>query len=139
MESWKKVWRDGFAPQLSNEGLEALRTALMVDDPRLIQRATTSPPPLQYVMDWPCEAACPIGFCGWEGDGFLTVADVEEEFARLCFQADEVLGEPAACRYFLSWADETPRDEMRRELLSEVNLILNERSQANGVETAKSA
>jgi hypothetical protein len=124
MESWRKVWRDGFAPQLSTTGLEALRKALRDDDPRLIQGATTSPPPLQCVQDWPVDACCVLGYCSWQGEELETVAEVEEDFARLCFEADQVLGEPAACRYFLNWYDETPRDEMRRELLTEVELVL---------------
>lgn len=127
MESWRKVWRDGLASQLSTAGLEALRKALVEDDSRLIQGATTSPPPLQCVQDWPVESCCVLGFCGWKGDGFETVAEVEEEFARICFEADQVLGEPAACRWFLNWYDDTPRDEMRRELIAEVNLVLRER------------
>lgn len=127
MESWRKVWRDAFAPQLSTAGLESLRTALHDDDARLIQGATTSPPPLQCVQDWPVEACCVLGFCGWQGEDLQTVAEVEEDFARLCYEADQVLGEPAACRYFLNWYDETPRDEMRRELLAEVELVLAER------------
>jgi hypothetical protein len=68
-----------------------------------------------------------LGFCSWQGEEAQTVAEVEEDFARLCFEADQVLGEPAACRYFLNWYDETPRDEMRRELLAEVELVLAER------------
>ena len=35
METWRKVWRDGFAPVLSTNGLQALRTALLRDDPAL--------------------------------------------------------------------------------------------------------
>ena len=124
MESWRKVWRDGVEPLLSTEGLEALRQALRSDDPRLVQGATTTPPPLQCVQDWPVEAACGLGYCGWQGDGLETVAEVEEFFARACFEADQRLGEPAACRNFLNWYDETPRDEMRRLLLAEVNRSL---------------
>ena len=127
MESWRKVWRDGLAPLLSTEGLEALRRALESDDARLLQGATTTPPPLQCVQDWPVEAACGVGFCGWQGDGLETVAEVEEFFARACFEADQRLGEPAACRWFLNWFDETPRDEMRRLLLGEVNRTLAQR------------
>jgi hypothetical protein len=124
MESWRNVWREGFAPQLSPAGLEALRKALTSDDARLIQGATTTPPPLQCVQDWPVEAACVLGYCGWQGDGLESVAEVEEFFARLCYQADQRLGEPAACRWFLNWYDETPRAEMRRSLLAEVNRSL---------------
>lgn len=124
----RKVWREGFAPQLSTVGLEALRTALECDDQRLIQQATTNPPPLHCVQDWPVEGACLIGYCGWWGEDLKTVGEVEEFFASKCFEADQVLGEPAACRWFLNWFDETPREEMRRELLAEVNWALEQRT-----------
>jgi hypothetical protein len=124
MESWRKVWREGLEPLLSTAGLEALRRALVNDDPRLLQGATTTPPPLQCVQDWPVEGACALGFCGWQGEGLETVAEVEEFFARMCFEIDQRLGEPAACRWFLNWFDEAPRDEMRRLLLAEVNRAL---------------
>ena len=127
MDSWRKVWREGLAPLISTDGLEALRAALFNDDARLLQGATTTPPPLQCVQDWPVEAACALGFCGWQGEGLETVAEVEEYFARLCFEVDQRLGEPAACRWFLNWFDETPRDEMRRLLLGEVQRTLAQR------------
>jgi hypothetical protein len=127
MDSWRKVWREGVAPLISSEGLQALARALASDDPRLLQGATTSPPPLQCVQEWPVEAACGIGYCGWQGDGLETVAEVEEFFARVCFEVDMALGEPAGCRWFLNWFDETPRDEMRRLLLAEVNTELAQR------------
>jgi hypothetical protein len=134
MESWRKVWRDGMAPQLSVAALTALQRALQNDDPRLIQGATTSPPPLECVRDWPVEAACVLGFCGWQGEGLESVAEVEEFFARACFEADQRLGEPAGCRWFLNWFDDTPRDEARRELLVEVTRTLARRLNANTAE-----
>src|SRR6516225_2975215 len=118
MESWRRVWREGVAP---------LRQALATDDGRLLQGATTTPPPLQCVQDWPVESACALGYCGWQGDGLETVAEVEEFFARMCFEIDQRLGEPAGCRWFLNWFDDTPRDEMRRELLGEVARSLAQR------------
>lgn len=127
MESWRKVWREGFAPVLSTSGLLALRVGLTTDDTRLTQGSTTTPPPLMCVQDWPVEAACALGFCGWQGDGLGTVGEVEEFFARLCFEADTRLGEPAACRWFLNWFDDTPRAEMRQLLLAEVERTLAER------------
>ena len=60
-----------------------------------------------------------------------TVAEVEEFFARACFEADQCLGEPAACRWFLNWFDDTPRDEPRRQLLPEVNRLLTQRMGGN--------
>jgi hypothetical protein len=127
MESWRKVWREGFAPVLSTAGLQALRKALTADDTRLIQGSTSSPPPLMCVQDWPVEAACALGFCAWQGEGLETVAEVEEFFARTCYEADQRLGEPAACRYFLNWFDDTPRPQMRKLLLEEVNRTIAER------------
>ncbi len=145
MESWRKVWREGLAPLLSVAGLEALRAALVQDDQRLQQGATTTPPPLACVQDWPVEGACAVGFCGWQGEGLETVGEVEEFFARMCFEIDQRLGEPAGCRWFLNWFDETPRDEMRQQLLAEVNRSLAQRKgsdpgdvvgEASGDETA---
>lgn len=119
------MWRDGLVPLLSRGELEALRRALAADDPRLIQGATTQPPPLMCVRDWEVEGACLIGVCGWLGPRKLaTVGHAEEFFARMCFEIDQRLQEPAACRWLLNWYDETPRDEMRRLLLPEVELAL---------------
>lgn len=131
MESWQKVWREGLAPQLSTAGLEALHKALVNDDARLLQGATTSPPPLQCVQDWPVEGACALSYCGWQGDGLESVAEVEEFFAQRCFEADQLLGQPAACRWFLNWFDETPRDQMRRLLAAEVQRTLAQRRAAD--------
>jgi hypothetical protein len=136
MDSWRKVWRDGLAPLISTAGLEALRAALSSDDARLLQGATTTPPPLQCVQDWPVEAACVLGYCGWQGEGLQSVAEVEDYFARLCFEVDQRLGEPAACRWFLNWFDETPRDEMRSLLLPEVTRTLAQRRAVPAAEEA---
>jgi hypothetical protein len=120
MESWRIVWRDGFVPTLTRKGLVSLHEALASNDERLTQGSTTTPPPLMCVQDWPVEAACALGFCGWQGERLYTVGEVEEYFARCCFEADRRLGEAAACRWFLNWFDDTPRDEMVNELLGEV-------------------
>ncbi len=124
MDRWRNVWRNGFVPTLPTTGLLALREALQSDDPRLTQGSTTTPPPLMCVQDWDVEAACALGFCGWQGDGLGTVGEVEEFFSRVCFEADQRLGEPAACRWFLNWFDDTPRDAMREQLIAEVEWAL---------------
>jgi hypothetical protein len=128
MESWRTVWRDGFAKVLSLRGLLALRDALVADDKRLIQGTTMTPPPMACVRDFQVEAACAIGLCGWQGEKLGTVGEVEEQFAKACFEADSQLGEEAACRWFLNWFDDTPRPEMIRELLPEVELAIKEQS-----------
>lgn len=124
MESWRLTWREGVAPCLSTPALVALRAGLAADDPRLIQGATTTPPPLMAAQDWPVEAAEPLAFAGWQGEGLATVGEVEKHFAETCLGADARLGEPAASRWFLNWWDDTPRAEAVRELLAEVDLAL---------------
>lgn len=120
MESWRIVWRNGFAKVLPLDGLVSLAEALRVDDQRLSQGSTTTPPPLMCVQDWPCEGADAIGWTKYKGDTQVSVGDVTAHFGAMCIDADAALGEPAACRWFLNWFDDTPRDEMRRELLPEV-------------------
>lgn len=128
MTTWQKVWRDGFAPAITNGGLLALRAALQSDDWRIAQKATTTPPPMPKTSDCPVEAACALGYCGWQGGiGVETVGAVEEYFGRLCFEADQRLGRPAACEGFLNWYDETPRPQMIAALLDEVERELSQR------------
>lgn len=132
MESWRRVWREGYAPQFSISALHALAEGLRTDDKRIGQGFTTTPPPLACVADWPCEAADVIGFAGMVGEHLTRVGEVEEYFARACFNADKLLNEVAACRWFLNWIDDTPRAEMFRELLAEVELALSQRGPRNG-------
>lgn len=146
MESWRKVWREGIAPLLCVEHLEALAEGLRKDDPRLLQGCTTSPPPVRSVLNWPVEGACTVGYCwaqtngGFYGAGTspAQVGDTEEFFARICFECDQRINEPAGCRWFLNWADETPRDEMRAALLPEIELVLKERRHGQKEENGQS-
>ena len=125
MESWREVFRNGFVPVLPKKGLASLYKALQEDDERLKQGQTTDPPPLMCVQDHDNEGACMIGWCGWEGgDGLQTVGEVEEFFARACFEADQRLGEAAACRFLLNHFDDTPREQMRKDFLEELDLLV---------------
>ncbi len=128
MEKWRRIWRHGLAPRLSRIGLEALRWALIHDDPRLLQGATCYPPRLDALRDRAVEGTCALGFCGWQGDGLSRVGEVESYFQRLCDNADAALSEAGACRYFLNWFDDAPREEMRRELIIETTIALTART-----------
>jgi uncharacterized protein (TIGR02996 family) len=125
---WLRVWREGFAPVLPLAHLKALEAGLVADDPDLLQGVTTIPPPMSCVLDWPIEGTCCIGYGGWKSGEHKTVGEVEAFFSVACFEADQRLGEPAACRYFLNWWDDTPRDETRRLLLGLVREALRERT-----------
>jgi hypothetical protein len=136
MTAWQRSFHDGIAPLLSTRALLALKKALAVDDPALIQGATTDPPPQQAVQDWLVEAACAIAYAGWQGEGLATIGEVEDYFANVCFGADKALGEPAGCRWFLTWFDETPRGPMRLALLAEIDLALASREPSGGPSAA---
>lgn len=124
MQSCKKVWREGIAPLLSKNQLQVLLKGLEEDDKHIVQGTTVWPPNLLNTSDRPVESCCPISYCGWKGGNLGTVAEVEEFFARLCYEIDRRIGEPAGCRWFLNWVDETPRDQMRAELIAEIKLEL---------------
>lgn len=126
LEAWRKVWRAA-ATHISTPALEALAQALEKDDIRLIQGATTTPPPLMCVQDWKVEAACLLGYCGVvEEGGFGTalVGEVEERFAKVCFATNQDLGEAGAIRWLLNTYDGWPRSEMITNLLPEVRRTL---------------
>jgi hypothetical protein len=132
-DSWRNVWQKGIAPQLSLNALKALRQALRDNDPKLIQGATMSPPPLACVEDWPVEAACGISFGPWRGDGIQNVGELEAVFAELCCYCDQAMGEPGACRWFIGWYDDAPRDVMRQALLPAVEQAVEARErESNG-------
>lgn len=134
MEAWLRVWRNGFAPLLPTRGLLALLYALKTDDSRLLQGATTSPPPLMRVESWPVEAADPVAFVFWQdrviADGDTTIGDVEDAWARLMYDADQRLGEPASARYWINWWDDAPRGEARRLVIPEVMREIDRRWEA---------
>lgn len=130
MTSAELVFRDGFGPIISTTGLRALLAACESDDKRLIQGSTSRPPPLMCVQDWPVEAACLIGFCGWaDHDMASTVGAVEEYFATKCFQADQTIGEPSASRWLLNFWDDTPRVEARNTIAAWVRDALATRTE----------
>lgn len=129
-ESWRRTWRQGVAPLLSTRALEALYEGLKSNDTALCQGQTTSPPCIPALSSFSPDACCAIGYCGWKGEELETVNEIDQFFARMCFEIDERMGEKAACRYFLNWFDGTPRLEMIHELLGEVELALQERGQA---------
>lgn len=143
MDTWRQVWREGVVPELTRDDLLALRHALLSDDPRLMQRCTTMPPPYQCVAGWPVEGACLLGYPGAVAMGGFAldydadrkpvlpfredaakVAQVEERFARLCAAADRRLGQAGAVRHFLDFWDDGLRQDVVVEMLAEVNFAL---------------
>jgi hypothetical protein len=85
---------------------------------------------MECVLDWPAVGRCPICWLACRQSGAERVGEAEERFAVACFRADELLGQPAGCRYFLNWVDDSPREEMRRGLIEEIDRVLAERRHA---------
>ena len=124
MESWRKVWREGVAPLLSTVSLAALAKGFGDRRRPASQGATTTPPPLQCVHDWPVECRVCARLLRLAGRRAGIRGGGRGVLCPMCFEIDRCLGEPAGCRWFLNWFDETPRLEMRRLLLAEVNAPL---------------
>jgi len=137
VEAWRKVLRVALG-LMSDESLVALRKALVEDDERLIQGATTKPPPLACLSDLDCEGACLVGYAGM-ADGLETMGEVEEYSARMFYAIDNELGEPAGVRHLLNFWDETPRQELLSYMIPEVNMALDERRRLEGSSCERSA
>lgn len=135
-DRWRAAWRQGITPKLSDRALAALRDGLAANDPRLIQGANTvghfSPlattRPRSSRATLPVAAACPLGFCGWIGDGLETVGEVEEYFADL-INACDCIGLFAG-RWFTCWFDETERSVAFPALLAEVTAEIARRKES---------
>jgi hypothetical protein len=128
---WKKVFRV-MTKELSAQQLEFLKKALDDDDPRLLQGSTCYPPELlgsDIMGKLECEGACLIGYAGWKS-GIRTIEGVSEFFRKICNAIDSQFNEPAYCRYLLNWYDESPRDEMRRDVLAEIAIVLSARGES---------
>jgi hypothetical protein len=126
LPSWKHVWRTGIVPQVSTEGLQRLRRALLEDDSRVLTGSTCFPPPLQCCEDERVERCCPVCWLILAGKSpeAISVGLLDEAFARLCWEADKLCGQPMSIRYLLNWIDETPRPELRKQLIVECDLAL---------------
>ena len=123
MESWLTVFRKGIAHLLSTKGLTALLEGLRTNSKNLIQGATCNPPPLACVSSWQVEAGDAIVYAYWQGDrgGDCTVAEGEEAFAKVCYDCDTTIGEPAVVRKFLNWWDDSPRPLVLAGMIEEVS------------------
>jgi hypothetical protein len=126
----RHAWRAGIAPELSLDGLEALRCALIEDDPNLLQKSTVE-------IDWAqaikgsqsvAEArptgCCPMVLPGWLTGDFAHRAGALEEFRRISFAANKRAGDALAAVHFTGWWDDEPRQTARVELLAEVEWAL---------------
>jgi len=125
--AYEKVFKKGFAPGISTNGLLALLQALEADSPDLIRGGTLLPVPYILRLDDPVEAACAIGYCGWKGEGLNTVNDVEHYFGNQCSNASQRMGQELSSGWFLNWWDDNPREVVVPKLRDMVVEVLEER------------
>ena len=116
--TWREVFRQGIAPQFSLAGLRALRTALVVDDPRLIQGATMKPEVLLSGEADRISGCCLMAYPFWQGDGNRSHRMVET------WAADVAAKLGTSITVFLKFYDLTPRAELFALLLPEVEAVL---------------
>ena len=127
IEAWRKAFREGVAPNLSEHHLEVLRDGLVSDDPDIIQGSTTFPLPAFCTKDTPVQKACALAYCGWKGDGHSTVELAEDFFVRIVFSAHRSLGGETLVGHFLNAFDKWPRPVMLENLLGEVERAISQR------------
>ena len=123
----KKSLREGVFPELSTAGLEALRRALVTNNPALIQGKTTQGEGSDF-------RACFIGFARWQGDSLPPNSDVvERDFAKKCLSIEDRLkckkdfGDRLLAE-FMAWYDSESRQEVFKALLLEVRQELAKRN-----------
>ena len=137
VSSWRYAWQHGVGPVLPGAGLTALKEALEKDSPELWQPNIKSldgiNTTIPFLRRCRVRQACAIEYCGWKGEGLKTQGELWDYCADICERAEELAG-PFADDAFTWWFCTTPRDEMRRLLLPEVN-----RELARRVETGKPA
>ena len=122
IEPWRRVWRNGIAPQLSGRQLYALHTALKINSGTLTQETVVAP--LVSLDEYAeVEQCCPSAFPGLMA-GCTSVYELFMWWKTLCNRCDLYIAEKGTMAQYLNWESVTPRDVMRRELLAECTLAL---------------
>jgi hypothetical protein len=127
MESWRKAWRDGFAPQLTTAGLQSLADALAADSGILCQGRA-----VERLANSKNRVArcCAISYALAADDVLLASARaMETAFAEADLQANGLLGGHFAYCFY-AWFDDGPRAQVFAELLAEVRHNIADRQQA---------
>ena len=120
LPDWQHVFRHGLAPILSTAELLALATGLREDDPDIIQGDSTFPSPLTCNDGLKIQAGCGLCYAVWRGRELETIGDVYNAFLDVLGEANARLGNAGECGHFVRWFDEGDREQVRTELLAEV-------------------
>jgi hypothetical protein len=125
LPTWQWAFERGIAPVLSTGSLEYLERLLAEDSPQLVQHVVALPaqPELQ---DGPADAFCALGACG-AAEGLETPRELCDFFQSVFAEAGRRLGDVLAPRDFISFYDDTPREEMVPALLAVVRGVLSGR------------
>lgn len=126
IRDWRKVWREGIAPQMETTGLHELKVALGLDLDELIQGSAileeTGQDPLA-----PITGCNPVVYPFWLCGHCATIDQGWARFTEVSFQADQNLATLGCMATFLKFWDENERSLAFSELQSEVEEILRHR------------
>lgn len=126
---WKVAWHKGIVPQITVQGLKALRQGLINDDPNLIQGDTVNyvPHPSGYVNPTTFASvckACVIAYCVWKSEKSNDYQDIVGRFSTIVSHSKKLGGPEGSAIRFIAWVDRINRSEMRELLLPEVELAI---------------
>ncbi len=133
MENWRRVFREGVLPLLSEKEAAALRKGLADGDPELVRGRVSESrfiPDGRGYSPLPCHGACLCGYAGWKGGPLETCGEVEEFFDEIAKGCAERCGH-ASIRHLTGAWDEADAVEggeefLRRELVAEIDLAFAE-------------
>lgn len=129
--AWQRAFRDGIAPNLSDNELACLAEGIRNKDERIVNGCGIVPEPSPMNSAKTPTHADPVNYAIWVGNKDVqTVGDLEERSARVMFEADQILGQPAAVRYLLNWIDDNPLETTMPQLLALVEEIIRARAGA---------
>ncbi len=135
MDDWKRAFREGFLAVATRQSLERVRGLLLDDSPSLVQKVTAvnaAGVAGSSAGEDACAGACLVAQLSWrERTVYRAYFDfsLDSDAIDLALRRKKVVsgGDPErtlTSRDLTRWYDRTPRDEMRRELIAEIDLAL---------------
>lgn len=131
MEQWRRYFRHGIAPLVENAQLEYVLGILKSDSEKMCQgdtvilRKVIAESGLTYYHgDLPPVSGCFVSLIHMS-DEKLTANEVDAKFGPFLCRVGLNHG---LSSHFINWFDDSPREEVRRELIAEIELVLDARN-----------
>lgn len=123
IEPWRRILRQGLLPSLLAIELRELRIGLVNDSPRIQQCAITilTIPGRDLCRPESIQYACPLGFAIWRGGTRPKEGGVEDRYQTILRRCKHKLKHDWDHVPYLNWELTCSRDELRRELIAEID------------------